>query len=68
MMVDNYGVCEENWRDALLPHRGGNRPTAPPELAPNFSITISREGEHLFEQATNEAKLKSFRRVTTITS
>jgi hypothetical protein len=22
-------------------------------LAPNFSITITREGEHLFERATN---------------
>ncbi len=31
MMLDNFGVTESNWRDALLPNRDG--PTAPPDLA-----------------------------------
>jgi CubicO group peptidase (beta-lactamase class C family) len=30
------------------------------QLTPNFSITITREGEHLFEQATNQPKLEIF--------
>lgn len=30
------------------------------QLAPNFSITITREGEHLFEQATNQPKFEIF--------
>lgn len=33
MMLDNYGVSEENWRDALAPDRAGGRPTAPPDFA-----------------------------------
>ncbi|MFJ6636798.1 SDR family oxidoreductase [Streptomyces sp. NPDC091376] len=33
MMLENYGVCEENWRDALAPGRAGGRPTAPPDFA-----------------------------------
>jgi NAD(P)-dependent dehydrogenase (short-subunit alcohol dehydrogenase family) len=31
MMLDNFGVTEENWRDALDPNRVG--PTAPPGFA-----------------------------------
>lgn len=30
------------------------------QLAPNFSITISREGDHLFEQATDQPKFEIF--------
>jgi hypothetical protein len=30
------------------------------QLAPNFSITITREGDHLFEQATNQPKFEIF--------
>ncbi|TCO56082.1 SDR family oxidoreductase [Actinocrispum wychmicini] len=30
MMLDNFAVTEENWRDALKPDRGDGRPTAPP--------------------------------------
>jgi len=30
------------------------------QLAPNFSITITREGAHLFEQATNQPKVEIF--------
>jgi CubicO group peptidase (beta-lactamase class C family) len=30
------------------------------QLAPNFSITITREGAHLFEQATNQPKFEIF--------
>jgi CubicO group peptidase (beta-lactamase class C family) len=30
------------------------------QLAPNFSITITREGDHLFEQATNQQKFEIF--------
>lgn len=32
MMLDNFGVSEENWREALQPSRGG-QPTAPPDFA-----------------------------------
>jgi D-alanyl-D-alanine carboxypeptidase len=28
------------------------------QLAPNFSITIAREGDHLFEQATNQPRVE----------
>lgn len=30
------------------------------QLAPSFAITISREGDHLFEQATNQPKFEIF--------
>jgi CubicO group peptidase (beta-lactamase class C family) len=30
------------------------------QLAPGFSITITREGDHLFEQATNQQKVEIF--------
>jgi hypothetical protein len=30
------------------------------QLAPNFSIAITREGDHLFEQATNQPKFEIF--------
>ena len=30
------------------------------QLAPNFSIAITREGDHLFEQATNQPRLEIF--------
>ena len=30
------------------------------QLAPNFSITITREGAHLFEQAPNQPKIEIF--------
>jgi NAD(P)-dependent dehydrogenase (short-subunit alcohol dehydrogenase family) len=33
MMLDNYGVTEANWRDALDPDRGGAYPTAPAGFA-----------------------------------
>jgi hypothetical protein len=32
MMLENFGVTEENWRDALAEHRNGG-PTAPPGFA-----------------------------------
>jgi hypothetical protein len=32
MMLDNFGVSEENWRDALAPAARG-RPTAPADFA-----------------------------------
>jgi len=32
MMLDNYGVAEENWRDALT-DRGSGQPKAPPDFA-----------------------------------
>ena len=30
MMLDNYGVTEDNWRDALSPNRSDGYPSAPP--------------------------------------
>ena len=33
MMLENYGVTEQNWRDALNPDRGDGLPTAPPGFA-----------------------------------
>ncbi|MCI2417807.1 SDR family oxidoreductase [Saccharopolyspora sp. K220] len=33
MMLDNYGVTEDNWRDALAPNRGEGYPTAPEGFA-----------------------------------
>ncbi|MBS1694946.1 MAG: SDR family oxidoreductase [Actinobacteria bacterium] len=30
MMLDNYGVAEQNWHDALMPGRGSGYPVAPP--------------------------------------
>ncbi|MGW0020175.1 SDR family oxidoreductase [Rhodococcus sp. NPDC003382] len=33
MMLDNYGVTEDNWRDALDPGRPDGLPTAPPGFA-----------------------------------
>ena len=34
MMLDNFGVSEDNWRDALDPTRAGNgRPVAPADFA-----------------------------------
>jgi serine-type D-Ala-D-Ala carboxypeptidase/endopeptidase len=30
------------------------------QLAPNFSITITRDGDHLFEQATNQPRFEIF--------
>ena len=33
MMLDNFGVTEETWRDAVDPARAGRRPSAPPDFA-----------------------------------
>jgi NAD(P)-dependent dehydrogenase (short-subunit alcohol dehydrogenase family) len=33
MMLDNFGVSEDNWRDALDPDRADRHPTAPPGFA-----------------------------------
>jgi NAD(P)-dependent dehydrogenase (short-subunit alcohol dehydrogenase family) len=33
MMLDNFGVREENWRDAVAPARAGGGPSAPPDFA-----------------------------------
>jgi NAD(P)-dependent dehydrogenase (short-subunit alcohol dehydrogenase family) len=33
MMLENFGVTEENWRDALPGHPAGGRPGAPPGFA-----------------------------------
>jgi NAD(P)-dependent dehydrogenase (short-subunit alcohol dehydrogenase family) len=33
MMLDNFGVSEENWRDAIRPDPAGNRVQAPPDFA-----------------------------------
>jgi serine-type D-Ala-D-Ala carboxypeptidase/endopeptidase len=30
------------------------------QLAPNFSITITREGDHLFEQTANQPRFEIF--------
>jgi NAD(P)-dependent dehydrogenase (short-subunit alcohol dehydrogenase family) len=37
MMLDNYGVSEDTWRDALQPNRPGGRPTAPAGFASSES-------------------------------
>jgi NAD(P)-dependent dehydrogenase (short-subunit alcohol dehydrogenase family) len=37
MMLDNYGVTEDNWRDALAPDRPDGRPSAPPPFADSES-------------------------------
>lgn len=37
MMLDNYGVTERNWRDALRPGRTDGHPTAPPGFADSES-------------------------------
>jgi NAD(P)-dependent dehydrogenase (short-subunit alcohol dehydrogenase family) len=37
MMLANYGVTEDNWRDALMPDRPDGRPTAPPPFADSES-------------------------------
>jgi NAD(P)-dependent dehydrogenase (short-subunit alcohol dehydrogenase family) len=33
MMLDNYGISETNWREALNPNRTDGHPTAPPPFA-----------------------------------
>ena len=33
MMLDNYGVTESNWRDAIAPNRPDGRPSAPAGFA-----------------------------------
>jgi NAD(P)-dependent dehydrogenase (short-subunit alcohol dehydrogenase family) len=33
MMLDNFGVSEANWRDAVDPGRAGRGPAAPPDFA-----------------------------------
>jgi NAD(P)-dependent dehydrogenase (short-subunit alcohol dehydrogenase family) len=33
MMLENFGVSEENWRDALDPEKAGGGPMAPPDFA-----------------------------------
>ena len=33
MMLDNFGVSEDNWRDALTPTAGTDRPVAPADFA-----------------------------------
>ena len=33
MMLDNFGVTEETWRDAVDPARAGRAPSAPPDFA-----------------------------------
>lgn len=37
MMLDNYGVAEQNWQDALQPGRTDGHPTAPPGFADSES-------------------------------
>jgi NAD(P)-dependent dehydrogenase (short-subunit alcohol dehydrogenase family) len=37
MMLDNYGVSEDNWRDALEPNRPNGLPTAPAGFASSES-------------------------------
>jgi NAD(P)-dependent dehydrogenase (short-subunit alcohol dehydrogenase family) len=37
MMLDNYGVTETNWRDALIPDRADGYPSAPPPFAESES-------------------------------
>jgi NAD(P)-dependent dehydrogenase (short-subunit alcohol dehydrogenase family) len=37
MMLDNFAVAEENWRDALNPDRSGGAPTAPAGFAASES-------------------------------
>jgi len=37
MMLDNYGVLEQNWRDALEPDRDDGHPTAPEGFAQSES-------------------------------
>ncbi len=37
MMLDNWGVREENWRDAMQPGRDDGYPTAPPAFAASES-------------------------------
>ena len=37
MMLDNYGVAEHDWRDALRPGRTDGYPTAPPGFADSES-------------------------------
>jgi NAD(P)-dependent dehydrogenase (short-subunit alcohol dehydrogenase family) len=33
MMLDNFGVAEENWRDAVSPRSERDQPSAPPDFA-----------------------------------
>jgi NAD(P)-dependent dehydrogenase (short-subunit alcohol dehydrogenase family) len=33
MMLDNFGVSEENWRDSVSPPSGNDQPSAPPDFA-----------------------------------
>jgi len=37
MMLDNWGVTEENWRTSLEPNRAEGKPTAPPPFAESES-------------------------------
>ena len=37
MMLDNWGVTEENWRTSLEPNRADGKPTAPPPFAESES-------------------------------
>ncbi|MCT7661912.1 SDR family oxidoreductase [Mycobacterium deserti] len=53
MMLDNYGVTEDNWRDALAPDRSDG-PTAPPPFA--ASETPRYIGRGIAAIAADEAR------------
>ena len=67
MMLDNYGVSEDNWREALEPNRPGDLPTAPAGFAssesPRFvgravaAIAADRDRSRWNQQSMSSAEL-----------
>lgn len=56
MMLENWGVDEGNWRNALAPNRSGGLPTAPPEFAGSESPRYVGRGVAALAAGLNRAR------------
>jgi NAD(P)-dependent dehydrogenase (short-subunit alcohol dehydrogenase family) len=56
MMLDNWGVSEANWHEALNPNRGGGLPTAPPGFAESESPRFVGRGVAAIAADENRAR------------
>jgi NAD(P)-dependent dehydrogenase (short-subunit alcohol dehydrogenase family) len=56
MMLDNWGVSEANWHEALNPNRGGGLPTAPPGFAESESPRFVGRGIAAIAADENRAR------------
>jgi NAD(P)-dependent dehydrogenase (short-subunit alcohol dehydrogenase family) len=56
MMLDNYGVTEEEWRIALNPDRPDGRPTAPPGFADSETPRFVGRGVAAIAADANRAR------------